>query len=208
MKARFYKISIDKTFYFRVPYALCLENQCDFTHFSHLHRKVILDYQLLYKNDKRAIFLYKARRLYPLPFYDTYIVFREMIDNGYHQIYLNVKSGAVHYLKGTAADHGDCSSQKGEFIFCVPWFWSFFPNLFFWIFKKRITKVVDEDYEWFAGRMNSKQEDCPTCAPVVPDKFDLFEELFKNGVMPKADIHFEEDDRNQIFEPSSFKKYK
>lgn len=190
----FFKISVERSYFFKVPFAMCLENQKDFTHFTHLHRKAILDYRLIYKRGERAIFLYKARRLYPFPFYDTYIVFREFVDNGYYQIYLNTKTGAVHYLRGISKEHGELSSQKGEFVFSLPMYWKLCPSLFFWIFKKRMSRVVKEDVEWFEERMkfniNSK-----ACAPVVPENYDLFEDLFKDGVLPKSDVHFVEDSK-------------
>lgn len=190
-----YKIRVNRTCELRVPHALCVENQNDFTHFTHLHRKVILEYRLLFKLDKREIFLYKARRLYPLPFYDTYIVFREYIpaEEGYHNVYLNVRSGLVHYLQARTVCCGETSSVIGEYVFSLPSYWRFFPRLFYWVFKRRMHEVMEEDNIWFRSRMSSHGEiNSQACAPVIPESYDLLNDLLGKGVLPTADIEFED----------------
>jgi hypothetical protein len=190
-----YRIFIRRDCEVKAPYSLCLENINDYTHFTHLHRKAILEYRLLYKLGNREIFLYKARRLYPFPFYDTYVVFREYVkaDGGYSTLYLNVRSGAVHHLKGWVVDHGETCSIMGDFVFTLPSFWRLFPKLFFWVFKRRMKAIFDEDCQWFKGRMaEDASPDSPGCAPYVPETYDLFLDLFKNDTVPAADIKFHE----------------
>ena len=194
-----FRIYIKRTCEIRASYELCLESQMDWTHFAHLHRKSHAAYRLLYKRDRREIFLYKARRLYPLPWYDHYIVFRDNDASGtkFWSAYHNVKSGHTHYQSGNVECHGETTSLIGEFVFALPSYWRRFPEFFLWIFKRRMRGLMDEDCAWIGERMRvGAAASSPGCAPVVPERYDLYEDLFGNGELPPADIKFE----NYVYE--------
>ncbi len=194
MKSKFFRIHIKRELEFTLPYKLGREVHDDWTHFAHLHRKSILEYRLLYKRGQREIFLYKGRRLYPLPFYDTYIVFRNYDGSGYRNVYLNAKTGQMHFLAGQAIPKGDNTVTIGEYVFEMPRYWRFFPKLFFNLFLKRAHKLLEEDNQWQAERIalgTEEGKDSP-CAPVVPEFYDLFDDFFGNGKMPESDVSFQE----------------
>jgi hypothetical protein len=158
----------------------------DWTHFLHLHRKSHLDFRLLFKDGKREIFLYKARLIYPLPFYRTYIAFREYLpeQRGYHQFYLNVGTGKVNYLNNSTTMKGPFAVGSGTFVFESSRIWKWIP----WIFKKlfafRMRAVQSEDNIWMAERMKNGVFEESACATPVPEKFNLMDEFLKDGLAP------------------------
>src|SRR2546426_4213159 len=85
------------------PLDLTAETANDWTHFVHLHRRSHLEFRMIHKAGNREMFLYKARLLYPFPFYTPFLVVREYVaeQNGYRQFYLNLRNGRVHYLNGS-----------------------------------------------------------------------------------------------------------
>ena len=177
----------------RIFDALC-ENQVDWTHFLYLHRKSTLEYRLIFKRDHREIFVYKARLLYPFPFHDTYIVFRENIpgQHGYRNIYYNLKNGRIHYLNAYTTQKDETAILAGDFLFCLPSYWRFIPKLFFWFFKRRMNGLMDEDSEMIVERIRRQKADSPTCAPQIPEQYDLFDALFQEGILPDAHVTFDD----------------
>jgi hypothetical protein len=196
-----YKIAISRDCRVRAPFERCLENQYDYTHFTHLHHKTHLEFRLLYKSGVREIFLYKARVVYPLPFYDTYIVFREhrADENGYRNVYLNVKTGKIHLLRGTVVqmEDGICSI-RGEFLFSVAGIWRYFPRVFEWIFRRRMRAVFEEDNEWFRGRLLHPEINQEACAPEIPAAYDLFQDLFDDSAFTKAEARIRVEEREDF----------
>ncbi|MGA2052317.1 MAG: hypothetical protein ABSH19_03290 [Opitutales bacterium] len=181
-----------------VPFDVYIEAGNDWTHFTHLHRKSHLAFRLLFKSATREIFLYKSRLLYPLPFYNTFIVFREMTPatGSYRQIYHDVNSGRTHFMRGVNEQlEGGIVRGTGEYWFDVPNFWRFFPGLYFWLFKKRMRKVAKEDNVMMRERILHGVYSRPACSPPVPDTFDLLDDLTK-GEYPKAMASFSD----QFFE--------
>jgi hypothetical protein len=140
----------------------------------------------LFKQGRREVFLYKARRLYPLPFHDTYVVFRD-VDleiHGYRNIYLNVKTGAIHQLKGVVVQDGDAVSVIGEFMFSMPSYWRLR------IFKWRMRRLMAEDNVLIRERVELGGSSSPACAPAIPESYDLFLDTYKEFA---ADTRFLED---------------
>lgn len=161
----------------------------DWTHFTHLHRKSHLAFKLLYKSATREMFLYKSRLLYPLPFYNTFIVVREMTPatNSYRQIYHDVHSGRTHFMRGVNEQLPDGIVRgTGEYWFDVPDFWRLFPGLYFWLFKKRMRAVAIEDNVMMRERIQHGVYNRPACAPEMPENFDLMDDLSKGGLPDPA----------------------
>ena len=176
-------IAIKRICEVNAPLDIFAEAGNDWTHFAHLHRKSHLEFRLLYKNGVREIFYYRARTIYPLPFFTPFIVFREYHpeQRGYRQVYLDLKSGRVHYLNGKNEQHGENVLGTGEFWFQVSWYWKYFPGLFAWLFKKRMRSVMNEDNVMIRERISLKGMDNANCAPALPERFDFFEDMMKNG---------------------------
>ena len=193
-----YKIFLRRTLQLKAPFKVVADVNHDWTHFPHLHRKTIKSHRLLYRNGQRQIFLYKARRLYPLPFCDDYVVLREDTPNGgYRNVYVNVKSGAIHALDAKLESQGDWTVVTADHFFSLPSYWRFLPKiflrLFVWVFKRRMNRIVDEDNEWIYGLMkteNVSTEDA--CAPVVPPTYDILDEFFKKEPWELADVRLED----------------
>ena len=189
-----YKIYIKRTVAIEAPFDLVVESTYDWTHFVHLHRKTIVEYRLLYKRGNREIFLYKGRWLYPFPFYDYYVVFREYHPEqyGYRNVYLNVKTGLAHYLLARTDREGETPLMVSDYLFTLPRHWRFFPRLFFWVFKQRMAWIMKEDNNWLYERMaQGNPETNEACGPVVPEIYDTFDDLFKEEKLKEADAHFE-----------------
>ena len=190
------KIFVRRIFDFKAPYELLRETQDDWTHFIHLHKKSHGGFRLLYKKGNREIFLYKAWKLTPFPFFpDIYVVFRDYLPakNGYRNVYLNVKTGQTHYLHGYLEDNAPYATTVGEFLYTLPSFFKFFPNLFFRFLKLRGKRVLEEDNVWMVERMAQESPvNSAACAPEVPETYDLFDDLFKDGKFPEPDIRLEE----------------
>lgn len=168
------------------------ENQNDWTHFTYIHRKHILDYHLVYKTGNREIFLYKARVLYPFPFYNMYLVFRDYVpeQNSYRNIYLDLKTKRVNYLDGYIREQGEDIFAGGNFVFELPGYWKYFSWLFPRVFQKRMMSVIEEDNEHIRERIQMKGFENESCAPKITE-YDLFKDLFRDGKMPKADVTFD-----------------
>lgn len=184
-------ISVKRVCESNAPLELVVEAGNDWTHFTHLHRKSHLAFQLLYKSGHREIFFYKARILYPLPFYTPYIVFREYVPERqcYDQIYQDLRSGRVHYLSGSHASLGDTVLGTGEFWFSVSSFWRYCPRLFFWLFKRRMRGVMEEDNRMIRERMRLGLASHAECDPRVPESYDLYADLMGKG-LPEAEFTF------------------
>ncbi len=169
------------------------ENANDWTHFTHIHHKHIAEYKLLYKRENREIFLYKSRRLYPLPWFDYFIVFRDYRPEqlGYRNVYYHLKTGRVHYNNSYTRSTEDGGIELvGELVFDLPFYWKYASGLFFWVFKKRMRGLIDEDNIAINERISMKGFDTAPCRPRVPDSFDFFEEFFGDRDLPVADIRF------------------
>ena len=166
------------------PIDIVTETVVDWTHFMHLHRKSHLEFRLLHKEGRRETFLYKARLIYPLPFYRTFIVFREYLpeQRGYHQFYLHVKTGAVHYLNSVVEQGSNSALSTGIFSFDSSRFWKWFPWLFKKLFALRMRMVQKEDDVWIKGRIAVGGYNESACAPFNPEQFDLFDELLKKNL--------------------------
>ncbi len=190
-----YKIYVQRTCELEAPFDICEESSNDWTHFTHLHRKAIVGYRLLNKKGLREVFLYKARVLYPLPFYDHYVIFRnyEPQQNGYKNVYLNVRTGQLNYLSGYVIQKGKSSLLMADYLFNMSWYWRFFPGFFLWVFRRRMRSVMDEDNQWIYERMKQKEPySNKACAPVVPEEYDLFKDLFKDDIFKHADIRMDD----------------
>jgi hypothetical protein len=186
-----YRIFIQRICEVKAPFDICVETNNDWTHFTHLHRTTIADYRLLFKNNQREVFLYRAKWFAHLPFHDTYIIFRnyEPVQHGYRNIYFNIRSGLVTYLDARVERKGDSTLFIGDYIFVLPSYWRYLSWLFLIIFKLRMRRVMDEDNEWIYGLMTRKTAmDNPVCAPVVPAKYDLYDDLFADDVFATADV--------------------
>ncbi len=164
----------------------------DWTHFTHVHSKTIIRYELLYKQGSREIFLYQGRRIYPLPWFDHFIVFRDYQpeQNGYRNVYYHVKSGTMNFLDSYTREKPDGGIELvGKFVFTMPFYWRFFPKLFLYVFNKRMRKLIDEDNVIINERMRMQGFETPGCKPTIPERYDLFEAMF-SGEMPKADVSY------------------
>ncbi len=191
-----YKILVRRIVKIKAPYQLVFDTAQDWTHFSHLHHKVIMSHPLLYKNTERQIFLYKARRLYPLPFFDHYVIFREDLPDGYRNVYVNAKSGHAHTVDCKVEAHGEETWVIGDHLFSLPSYWGLLPKLlpkiFLWIYRRRMDEILDEDLEWIYERMIA--EDLPlvdSCAPEIPKNYDIMDEFFKTDTLRVPDARFE-----------------
>lgn len=193
-----FKILVSRTVEAKAPFKLYYDLNQDWTHFSHLHRKAIVSHRLLFKDDKREIFLYKARRLYPFPFYDDYIVFREDVpsQNGYRNVYVNTKSGHVHTVEVKLESQGDRTLMVGDHLFSLPSYWRFLPKfflrIFLWVYRWRMDQILDEDHGLI---YESMKMGCPptddSCAPVIPETYDVLDVFFKKEATEVADAYFQ-----------------
>lgn len=191
-----YKILVRRVMKIKAPYQLVFDTAQDWSHFSHLHHKVIISHPLLYKNTERQVFLYKARRLYPFPFFDYYVIFRQDLPDGYRNVYVNAKSGHMHTVDCKVEAQGDETWITGDHLFSLPSYWGLFPKLFpqifLWIYRKRMDEIMDEDLEWIYERMTSEDlAPVDACAPAVPETYDIMDEFFKHEAFGKADARFE-----------------
>ncbi len=169
------------------------DNANDWTHFTHVHRRHIARYTLLYKRDGREIFLYRSRRLYPLPWFDNYIVFRDWRPEqaGYCNLYYHVGSGKRHYLDSFINETPEGGVELiGEFIFELPFYWWHMRALFFWIFKKRMRVLVAEDDALIRERLSMKNFEGAQCVPHVPEAYDMFDAFYNGGKLPETGAHF------------------
>jgi hypothetical protein len=169
------------------------DNANDWTHFTHVHSRHIARYSLLYKQGRREIFLYRARRLYPLPWFDNYVVFRDWRPEqaGYCNLYYHVSSGRRHYLDSFIKERPDGGVELiGEFIFELPFYWWRLRNVFFWIFKKRMRTLVAEDDALIRERLAMKNFESGNCKPRVPEAYDMFDVFYNGGKLPEAGAHF------------------
>ena len=188
-----FRLYIHRTVETNAPLDLTAEIGNDWTHFTHLHDKTISQYRLLQKHGNREVFLYKARRIWPLPFHDIYVVFREYLpeQHGYRNVYLNVRTNVAHYLNGINYGDANHSVSVSEYLFTLPDYWRLFPKLFVWVFVKRMGRIVREDNEWIEARM---QHNAPptgvACAPQIPPAFDLLDSLYPARTLPVADARF------------------
>ncbi len=193
-----YKILVSRTVEFKAPFQFVVDSIEDWAHFGHLHRKSIAGLSLLSKSDERTIFLYKARRLYPLPVYDYYIVFREEMPSqyGFRNVYINAKTGASHTLEVKAEWQVDRAIVVGDHLFSLPSYWrwlpKFFLRLFLQVYHWRMDKILDEDFEWIYERMTMEGPPASgSCAPAIPESYDVLENSFKKKSSEVADAIFQ-----------------
>lgn len=194
-----FKILVKRIDEYKNPFDIVFESNQDWTHFTHLHRKTHVRYRLLYKNGNRQIFLYKGRRLYPLPFYDDYIVFREdrPSQHGFRNVYIHAKSGHVHTLDVTLKSQGKGTLIVADNLFSLPSYWRFLPKfflrIFLWVYTSRMDRVMEEDLDLINDRV--KQGRMPTiddsCAPTIPEVYDILDDFFKKDASEMADAHFQ-----------------
>jgi hypothetical protein len=172
-------VSFKRICEYDAPLNVIAESASDWTHFTHLHRRSHLEFRLLSKSGKRETFLYKARIIYPLPFYWNYLVFREYLPDqcGYHQCYLNIRTGKVHYLNHRAVTVSGRSRIEGTFRFEIAGFWRLIPGVFRFLFTRRMHRVMLEDDSWVADRLKNGVFENPSCSPKTPEQFDLMTEL-------------------------------
>jgi hypothetical protein len=176
----------------RMVLDIIADNANEWTHFTHVHHKHIAQYVLLYKREHREIFHYKSRRLYPLPFFDDFIVFRDYRPEqmGYKNIYYHIKSGRMNYLNSYTKEKPDGSVElSGEFVFELPFYWKFAPWFFFWAFKKRMGGLIKEDNVLIKERIQMKGFDTKPCRPLIPESYDMFD-AFYGDTLPAADSRF------------------
>ena len=176
------------------PFGLVVENANDWTHFKYLHRKSHAEFKLLHKEGSMEIFFYKARIFYPLPFYNYYICFREAIpsQNGYRQVYLDLRTGKTHFLDSRTLDEGSTVSILTDFRFAVSQWWKLWPGLFGRLYKRGMREVIREDCDHLRERIQlGAFSNDKACAEIcVPEKYDFYLDYFKNGI-PKAQIFLE-----------------
>lgn len=177
-------IHFERTCEYEMPLRLVADSAADWTHFMHVHRRSHLEFRLLAKDGVREIFLYKARMIYPLPFYRTFIAFREYLpeQEGYHQIYLHVNSGAIHYLNSRTEGDDHSSRTIGTFYFEGSRFWKYFPGLFKKLFTWRMRSVSHEDRDWMSERIRIGVFENKGCMPQIPDCFNLMDDFLKKGL--------------------------
>jgi hypothetical protein len=175
------------------PFHLAAEAGNDWTHFAHVHRRSHMVFKLLHKSGNREIFYYKARTLYPFPFYTPYIAFREYApeQNGYKQIYYDLRSGRVHYVSASHAMKGSNVQTIGEHWFDLPEYWRFFPKLFMLLFKIRMKRVMQEDSEMLREEVEAGIEGSDACLQSSLAEFSLFDEMTGAG-FPKAAFAYED----------------
>lgn len=192
-----YKILVSRTIDFCAPFQFVVDSVEDWTHFSHLHRKAIAGLYLLSKSGNNSVFLYKARRLYPFPFYDYYIVFREdrPLDHGFRNVYVNTKTGATHTLDVKTYKRGEEATVVGDHLFSLPAYWRWLPkicmNFFLKVYQWRMDAVLDEDFEWIFERMKNPDNSVTShCAPAVPHDYNIVESVFEKKLSDSADAVF------------------
>jgi len=172
---------------------MLLDITYDWTHFLHLHRKSHGEFRLLHKSEKREIFFYKARIIYPLPFFRKFLVFREYQPEvgGYRQVYYDLSTGGITYLSAFTRHNKDRDSYScmGEYIFSVSWYWKLWPRLFSIIMKQRMGRVIEEDNELVRGRAEVGGKERLACAPKQVTTFDLLDDFLQAG-LPKTEAHF------------------
>jgi hypothetical protein len=168
------------------PLDMVADSAADWTHFTHIHRKSHKQFRLLSKDGPREIFLYEARMLYPLPFFRTFIAFREYKpeQKGYVQYYLHPKTGVVHYLTTKTISEEGVTKVIGEFSFEVSRFWKFFPRLFIRLLSFRMREVKEEDDEWIETRLEEGVFENKSCLPEIPERFNLMDEFLRDGIKP------------------------
>ena len=174
------------------PFNLFLDAGNDWTHFVHLHRKSHAEYRLICKTGNKEVFFYKSYLLYPLPFYSKYLAVREYIPEqfSYRQVYYDLKNGHVHYLDSRNIQKENTVIGIADFWFSVSPLWRFFPNLFFWIFKRRMNCLMREDNEMIKDRIQNGGATAAACAPAIQDAFGFYDEQIKKWP-PKAEFEFE-----------------
>ncbi len=155
---------------------LVFENANDWMHFAFVHRRSHSVFKPLVQVENRTIFFYKARLLYPFPFFRTYLVVRqdEPEQKGYQQIYLGLNGEVESYLKARCYIENGVPIQEGRFLLQVHWYLKPWPKLFASIFRVRMYKVAleDNDYLVSATPINQKENsraDISSC--FVDEKF-------------------------------------
>src|SRR5579883_1850728 len=180
----------------RTMLEIIVDNANDWTHFTHIHHKHIVRYDLLFKRGSREIFLYKSRRLHPLPFFDYFVVFRDYRPQqlGYRNVYYHIRTGSMNFLDSTVHENADGSIELiGDFVFTLPSYWRFAPRLFLAVFKRRMRGLIDEDNVLINERIRMGGFETAPCKPEVPDTYDLFEAFFGDAGLPEADVHLRDE---------------
>jgi hypothetical protein len=99
-------------------------------------------------------------------------------------------------LDAKLESHGDKTLVISENLFSLASYWRLLPKPFLrillWLYRQRMDRVLDEDTEWMYELM--MMESTPlenSCAPVVPETYDLLGDFFKEEASVSADVHFE-----------------
>lgn len=194
-----YRIGIRRICEMNAPYELVAYTSNDWTHLPVLHRKSVMEHRLLYKSGNRMIWLYKSRVLYPFPFHNMFLVFREqdLENDRYWNLYYDLSSGAVHYLKASVERRG-ITRPPSESTSSLSPIWRLMPRLFFMIFNWRLKRIMDEDSRWIQEWMEQGGIDNRACAPPIPEAHDLFDALFKGKEFPEADVYRKRFQLNQV----------
>ena len=167
----------------RCPFQIVAEGAVDWTHFSYIHRKSHRVFKLIKKDGFESVFYYKARMLYPFPIYKNYILVRRELPTqwGYEQVYYDLSTGKTHFLKAVTVENGETNSIVGDFEFDVSTIWMRFPKLFFFIFKLRMRRVMNEDNMYMKERMHLGVSKQVNCEIKVPETYSLFADYRKEN---------------------------
>jgi hypothetical protein len=187
-------VAIKRVCELKAPLDLCAENANDWSHFAHVHRKSHVGFQLIQKSENKEVFLYKARLLYPLPFFITYLAIREYLPEqiGYRQVYINLKNGQKSYLSSSVVQNKETVSIIGDYRFYVSGIWKLCPRLLFWIFRMRMKKVMDEDNEVIREQIALGDfKGVANCQGMAATTQDVFAKHFQK-TMPDAELKFED----------------
>jgi hypothetical protein len=174
----------------KTPFYIVAEGAIDWTHFSYIHRRSHKVFRLLYKNENKLVIFYKARVLYPFPFFKNYLIVREDLPAqfGYQQVYMDLSNQKIHFLRATVEKNKETASIVGDFVFDVGNFWKLFPSLFFFIFKLRMRTVMSEDNVYMAERQRLGTPTDESCEVKVPKQFCLLAEYLSKTPLP---AHFD-----------------
>lgn len=172
------EMKIHRTTEMKCPFSIVAEGAVDWTHFTYIHSRSHKVFKLIQKTADRSVIFYKARVLYPFPLYNNYIVVRKELaaDFGYEQVYYDTNSGKTHYLKAVTVNNGATTSIEADFIFDVNPLWKLFPQLFFFVFKLRMRRVMNEDNIYMRERVRLGTPTHNNCEVTVPENFSLLDE--------------------------------
>ena len=169
----------------KCPFYIVAEGAMDWSHFTFIHGKSHRIFKVFKQTSDRLVIFYKARIMYPFPFYNNYVIVRKNLPDqfGYEQIYYDIKSAKTHYLKAVTINNGETSSIIGDFLFDVSPVWKVVPGLFFKIFKLRMRRVMNEDNIYMRERLLNGQKSNPACEFKIPDEYDFLDDFKSRNPM-------------------------